>query len=565
MHGGRFSNLFMRSNEEQRIDNNMKILVVIPARGGSKGIPGKNIRLLHGKPLIAYGIENARSLKASFDVDVVVDTDDEEIIRIAQDYQVEVARRPEELAGDAVPLDPVIFHAYQMMKEEHGEYDVILTMQPTSPTLKAETIKKALDYFLSHPVDTLISGVNEPHLSWSVEEGKTVPNYTERKNRQYLPKHLKETGGFLIAARSAVTEKTRIGERVEVYEVPAKEAIDIDTYEDWSLCESILQTKRILLRADGEEQLGMGHIYRTLSLAYHLTGHEIMFVTRKDCEMGRKKLEASFFPLRTIEKEEELLRILEEFRPDIMVNDILNTDEAYMEKIKERVPRVVNFEDKGKGAALADAVINALYSERERQNEYAGFRYFFIRDEFLTAKPKAFSEEVKEIVVLFGGTDPTDMTRRIYRIFQEIATERGELRFHIITGFGYRFKDVIKDDEAHHIYVHNDVKSVSSYLAKSDMAITAQGRTIYELACMGVPAIVLAQNPRELEHDFAGFSNGFINLGLGSEVEDAAIRSTIEWLIDSPSIRRQMHQLLLEKDFTSGQNRVIRLVLGKEE
>ncbi len=90
----------------------------------------------------------------------------------------------------------------------------------------------------------------------------------------------------------------------------------------------------------------------------------------------------------------------------------------------------------------------------------------------------------------------------------------------------------------------------------------SQGRTIYELACMGIPSIVLAQNNRELGHVFAGISNGFINLGIGREQENEAICATVEWLIRTPNVRRQMHELLLEKDFRQGQERVIRLILG---
>ncbi len=88
---------------------NHKILAVIPARGGSKGIPRKNIRLLAGKPLIAYSIQTA--LKSKYVDDVVVSTEDEEIAEISKNYGLEIVKRPMDLAKDDVPLDPVIFHA----------------------------------------------------------------------------------------------------------------------------------------------------------------------------------------------------------------------------------------------------------------------------------------------------------------------------------------------------------------------------------------------------------------------------------------------------------------------
>ena len=89
----------------------MKTLIVIPARGGSKRIPRKNVRIMCGKPLIVYSIENAKSLRQDFDVDVCVSTDDEELLSIVMKRGVDVIRRPIELATDKVTLDPVIYHA----------------------------------------------------------------------------------------------------------------------------------------------------------------------------------------------------------------------------------------------------------------------------------------------------------------------------------------------------------------------------------------------------------------------------------------------------------------------
>ena len=230
---------------------------------------------------------------------------------------------------------------------------------------------------------------------------------------------------------------------------------------------------------------------------------------------------------------------------------------------KKRVSRVVNFEDRGSGADYADCVINALYHEEKKYNRYSGYKYYFIRDEFLTTKPKEFSDEVNNIVVMYGGSDPTDMTRKTYRVLQKVSNDYPNIEFHIITGFGYKYKDEVKDDIIHRIFVHNDVKRVSAFLSKADLAITAQGRTIYELASMGVPSIVLAQNKREMQHAFASLENGFINMGLGVEQSLDSIESTIKWLITTPKIRREMHDALLEKDFSKGQQRVIELILGE--
>ena len=183
----------------------------------------------------------------------------------------------------------------------------------------------------------------------------------------------------------------------------------------------------------------------------------------------------------------------------------------------------------------------------------------------MQAVPKKFSEKVNYVVILFGGSDPSDLTRKIYPILQDISRQYNDIEFHIITGFGYQHKNEIHNDIDRKIYIHNDVKRVSAYMKNADLAITSQGRTIYELACMGIPSIVLAQNKRETEHVFASIVNGFINLGLGENQDTYAIKNTIDWLINTPSVRREMHELLISKDFKHGQERVINLILGDEE
>lgn len=123
----------------------MKILVVIPVRGTSKGIPRKNIRLMNGIPLMAYGIRTALSLKNKWDVDVVIDTEDTEIAEIAVQYGAVIVMRPEELAGDDVTLDPVVYHALcECEKDNAVQYDLVITMQATSPTLKRKRYNKQL-------------------------------------------------------------------------------------------------------------------------------------------------------------------------------------------------------------------------------------------------------------------------------------------------------------------------------------------------------------------------------------------------------------------------------------
>lgn len=293
-----------------------KILAVIPARGGSKGIPRKNVRLMHGKPLISYAISNA--LKSPMITDCVVTTDDSEIAAVAHMYGCETVNRDSELAADAVTLDPVVYDAVQQMEARKKYiYDIVITLQPTSPLMRVETLNHAITDFLVKGADSMISVVNKPHLSWKKEGEKIVPNYEKRLNRQQLPPNYMETGAFFITKREFVQLNSRLGNNISVFEVPEQEAIDIDTVEDWLISESILSRKNIVFRCDGMKQLGMGHVYNCITMAFSLMGHNILFVTRKDCLDGLKKIQSTNMRYVAIDSDDDLKNIIDSFNPDI--------------------------------------------------------------------------------------------------------------------------------------------------------------------------------------------------------------------------------------------------------
>ncbi|WP_010200248.1 cytidylyltransferase domain-containing protein [Bacillus sp. m3-13] len=542
----------------------LKVLVVIPARGGSKGIPRKNVRIMCGKPLISYSIENA--INSSYNLDVVVSTDDEEIKKIAEIYGAKVVKRPEELATDQVTLDPVIYHTLIEMEKEKGIlYDQVITMQPTSPLLTTATLDNAIYQFLENNYDTIISGINRPHLSWTEKDGKIVPLYKERLNRQYLPKNLFETGAFVITRRKFVTEQSRLGSNISIYEVPDNESIDIDSPQDWWIAEKELSKKCILIRTDGYAEIGLGHIYRCLLLAHNLIDHDVIFVLSSRSDTGIKKIQESHFKYHIIEDNYDIEGLIEEYQSDIIINDILDTTEDYVRFCKKLGIRVVNFEDLGTGAKYADVVINDLYEKsNDFNNHYWGSSYYCIRDEFLLAKPAEYKEEVKEILVIFGGTDPCDLTNRIFNIIKKISNKN--IHYTFIVGLGYKHTEKLISEANQtdiSIDIIKDVKRMTEYMGRADIAISSQGRTMLELASMAVPTILLAQNERELHHEFGYLKNGFINLGLGYEVEDRTIKETLLWLINSPQIRKQMNNQMLKKDLKSGLKRVINLILNQ--
>ena len=341
--------------------------------------------------------------------------------------------------------------------------------------------------------------------------------------------------------------------------------MDIDHQMDWWIAEKLLCRKKILFRTVGYNDIGLGHIYRTLLLAGRLIDHRVLFTTDEAHALGRDMIRASFYPLRTFSGEAEFEGIVDAYRPDIIINDILDTDAEYVRGLKERGIFVVNFEDMGDGSAEADVVINALYEEKyPLENYYWGQRYYCLREEFLLIEKKAITREVHNILLTFGGTDSQNFTLRVVKLIDEMQLK--DITVTIIAGRGYEHYDELRraaEALSLEIEVLQDVKTISRYMQRADIIFTSAGRTVYEIASIGTPVIVLAQNNRELHHTFARSANGVINLGLGRDVSDDEIKKTLGMLIDNVDLRRRCHRLMLENDLRSGIDNVLNTIFLK--
>jgi CMP-N-acetylneuraminic acid synthetase/spore coat polysaccharide biosynthesis predicted glycosyltransferase SpsG len=542
----------------------MNVLAVIPARGGSKGIPRKNLRLLGGKPLIYYAIQTA--LASRHDLDVYVSSDDAEILTMAEQFGAKPHRRDPAIADDSTTLDPVIYACYQEAQRiEDKTYDLIITMQPTSPLLKSNTLDAAIDRLVEEPsIETVIAAKDDTHLSWRKEHGKFLPNYEKRLNRQYLTPTFTETGGFFISRKEVVSENNRIGTNVELHVLSHGEEIDIDTYEDWNLCEYHLKRQHILFVVTGNSQVGLGHVYNTLLIANDILDHEITFLVDGDSRLAFDKIASKNYPVH-IQQHEDILDDIRAINPDLVINDRLDTTAAYMEGLKSLGIKAANFEDLGAGARYADLVINAIYPEKQvLPNHYFGHDYFILRDEFIYTEPKVIGESVEEVLITFGGVDPNNYTQKSIAAIYDYCRRHG-IKITVIAGFGYDKYETLEAFEE--IEVQSNVSNISCFIRRADLIFTSAGRTTYEIASIGTPAIVLVQNEREMTHFFASSEFGFANLGLGYELSDAQIYEQFVTLVTSMENRAYMSALMQKSDLKSGRktvNKLLRNLLEEE-
>lgn len=221
----------------------MSTLVVIPARGGSKAIPRKNLIDVAGKPLIVWTIEQALAAPG---VRVAVSTEDAEIAAVAADAGAWVIERPAELAQDETPTEPVVEHAIRVCAEQFGRPARVLLLQATSPVRLPGTIERALAQFDAGGVDSLVGVVPTPPFLWSLEEGRTVAHWdwAHRRRRQDMaPEQLRyrETGSLYVT-RTDIYEQThnRIGGRIGLFIMDEAEGVDIDSRHDVALVQTLL-------------------------------------------------------------------------------------------------------------------------------------------------------------------------------------------------------------------------------------------------------------------------------------------------------------------------------------
>lgn len=228
------------------------MIAIIPARGGSKGLPGKNIKYLNGKPLIAYTIEAAISSKIF--AEVIVSTDDEEIEKVSLSYGAKVPfKRPAHLAKDETASDEAILHALEFYKENNTTFKRVCKLQPTSPLRTCEMIVEAYNLLVSEKKDFLVSVCECEHTPlWSnvLDENNSLDNFIENEDvkrlcRQQLDTYYRLNGAIYMANTNKFIEnKNFLGKNGIAYIMKQRNSIDIDSELDFKFTEYLLGENR---------------------------------------------------------------------------------------------------------------------------------------------------------------------------------------------------------------------------------------------------------------------------------------------------------------------------------
>jgi CMP-N,N'-diacetyllegionaminic acid synthase len=228
----------------------VRLIAIIPARGGSKGIAHKNIHPLCGRPLIAYSIDAARRSRA---IDrTVVSTDDAEIAEISRGLGAEVRIRPAALAADDTPTRAVLEHVVAELAAESCVYDAVVTLQPTSPLRTFRHIDEAAALFAADPrADSLVSCIDVPHVFHPLsvmrrnQEGYLEPYLPvpQPHRRQDKPPAFARNGAAIYITRTSRLAEYVFGGRLVPYPMDAENSVDVDTLDDLRVAERILRSR----------------------------------------------------------------------------------------------------------------------------------------------------------------------------------------------------------------------------------------------------------------------------------------------------------------------------------
>jgi len=400
-------------------------------------------------------------------------------------------------------------------------------------------------------------------LRWAKSNDRDlVPLYHERTNRQQLTPTYRETGGVVVCKRSLLYTGSRFGPKSGIIELNRTEGIDIDNRFDWWVAEKSILRQKVCFHVVGNREKGVGHVERALALADRMIDHELWFLVNESSKLAGEIIKQRYYPVKIVSSGKELSTIIED-KPNVVINDILDTEEGFMKSLKTSFIVTVNFEDLGPGSKYADYVINEMYNDDTiwpGNNKFSGHRYACLRDEFYLHSPIKIKTSVENLLVLFGGTDPNNLTLRTIQWLDNIP---GNWKITVVLGVGYdQAQEVVSfaGKSNHLIEVVNKTSVISRYMADTDIAITSGGRTVFELAAFGIPTVVIAQNERETTHVFANHSPGVIPLGLHSDVTPSYFRDRIEQLLSSSMLREKMHQTLLEAKVKDGINQVFEII-----
>lgn len=509
--------------------DNSKLLIVIPAIKKSAVIPDQLIKKLDGITLIQRAINIAKNITNN----ILIITDSEEISLICERNNIQFYKD----AQLKIDSNNIMDMVKSIVKIEQD----ILVYRANAPLVDEKILIQAYNKFLENKTNIIVS---VKKLDKNLLKQGNNCLVIEDKDLFY-----KELKAFLVFNFQS--------NNFFPFVIDEENSIEIESYQDWWVCEKLLQRKKIVFNVIGNLKIGMGHIYRALSLAHEITDHEIIFVCNENDKLAVSAIASKDYK---VISSSNILKNILEIQPNLVINDILNTNKNFISTLKQNNIKVVNFEDLGEGVKYADLVFNELYDipVLDYKNILWGKDWYFLRDEFENANQNKFRDNVKNILITFGGTDQHNLTLKTLKNITD-----SNIKIKVICGGGYLYRDELD------VYVKNfsnieviyQTGAISKKMENVDFAITSNGRTVYELAHMHIPSIVISQHKREDTHKFSILENGFINLGVVTNDIEENIKNYVDKLLNDKEYRYLLYLNTTKFNFLPNKKKVLDKIL----
>lgn len=275
---------------------------------------------------------------------------------------------------------------------------------------------------------------------------------------------------------------------------------------------------KIAIITDGSVEMGMGHVYRTLSLANELRKfnvNEIIFFTKSD-EDVIKKIEENGFKVIKCSDNNDILKNIKNIKPDVVIIDDLGIEEDFAKNIRELCKKLIFFDNPNPSSnKYADIVVNAIvgselknrkyFDEENKTLYFYGPKYLILRNEFYKVKKEMLSrsknKETKNILIAFGGSDPSNLT---CKVLEELLSKDRDFNINVVLGPKFQYEDELNNllkrySKSDKIKIYKNIDNMAELMKDNDLIITSPGMTMFEALFLGIPVVVLYQNELQRE------------------------------------------------------------------
>jgi spore coat polysaccharide biosynthesis predicted glycosyltransferase SpsG/CMP-N-acetylneuraminic acid synthetase len=527
----------------------LRVVAIVPARGGTDRVPYLNIKRLGDLPLLAHTLEAARGA-ATVDR-VFVSTEDERVAEVARASGAQVLSRPSELARDIPSLKPVIVHAVGELEAAGERVDVVVVLQATTPFREAAAVDEAVAKLVSGGFDSVVSVTEDRTLNWRAQGESLVPLFEREGRRDDQPPVYKENGAVVALRRRVLDAPTRFGDTVGFLVLDKRAGFTVHDLEDFWMAERLLRTPRILFRCDGSAALGMGHVFRSLAIAEALregSRAEVAFLMTGEHGEGIRSVSREGYPVRVAGdgRLETYLEHIRDFSPAILINDLPRLEDAYLRALAHIGATTVNLvdtlDDLERTEQYKQVVVSVMNEQRETPEHFYGGPEFAILRSHFQGRAKEIRERPRLVLLSFGGSDPQGLTLLAARALADLPPEIEVLA---VAGPAFAYRRAFEALAARlgrKLPLINEAGGhIADLMLEADLVVCSGGMSVYEVAALGTPAVVLAQNAREDARMRAFAGHGTVAyLGLGTELSEEALARAVRELLDDVGRRRAM-------------------------